>query len=254
MKALLRNSICSLGVGAVLSLTGAQALAQSRDYISIVGSSTVYPFTTVVAERFGRSTGVTTPKVESTGTGGGMKLFCAGVGTAHPDLTGAQNARFIARIYGVDTEAMIEFVQDFAELGGQFHQPMRSYSSGMRSRVAFGVSMAVPFDTYLIDEVTSVGDANFKDKSARVLHARLEHSSALMVSHSIGMIREICTAGAVLDGGQLSYYTDLEQAIAHHMHNMRAAAAGRHAEWIYLLVSKHRVGDDDGSLATKLAS
>jgi phosphate transport system substrate-binding protein len=89
VKALLRNSICSLGVGAVLSLTGAQALAQSRDYISIVGSSTVYPFTTVVAERFGRSTGVTTPKVESTGTGGGMKLFCAGVGTAHPDLTGA---------------------------------------------------------------------------------------------------------------------------------------------------------------------
>lgn len=89
MKALLRNGICSLGVGALLSLAGAQALAQSRDYISIVGSSTVYPFTTVVAERFGRSTGATTPKVESTGTGGGMKLFCAGVGTAHPDLTGA---------------------------------------------------------------------------------------------------------------------------------------------------------------------
>lgn len=146
-------------------------------------------------------------------------------GAFHPDLTGAQNARFIARIYGVDTAAMIEFVQDFAELGGQFHQPMRSYSSGMRSRVAFGVSMAVPFDTYLIDEVTSVGDANFKNKSARVLHARLEHSSALMVSHSIGMIREICTAGAVLENGQLSYYPDLEEAIAHHLRNMQVAAA-----------------------------
>lgn len=89
MKARLKNSICTLGVGAVLSLTGVQALAQSRDYISIVGSSTVYPFTTVVAERFGKAYGVATPKVESTGTGGGMKLFCAGVGTSHPDLTGA---------------------------------------------------------------------------------------------------------------------------------------------------------------------
>lgn len=89
MKALLRNSICSLGVGAVLSLTGAQALAQSRDYISIVGSSTVYPFSTVVAERFGRASGVPTPKVESTGSGGGLKLFCAGVGTGHPDITNA---------------------------------------------------------------------------------------------------------------------------------------------------------------------
>ncbi|MFP5414412.1 MAG: PstS family phosphate ABC transporter substrate-binding protein [Gammaproteobacteria bacterium] len=89
MKTTLRNTICGLSVGAVLTLAGANALAQSRDYISIVGSSTVYPFTTVVAERFGRSAGVTTPKVESTGTGGGMKLFCAGVGTAHPDLTGA---------------------------------------------------------------------------------------------------------------------------------------------------------------------
>ena len=89
MKALLRNSICSLGVGAVLSLTGAQALAQSRDYISIVGSSTVYPFSTVVAERFGRASGAPTPKVESTGSGGGLKLFCAGVGTGHPDITNA---------------------------------------------------------------------------------------------------------------------------------------------------------------------
>jgi phosphate transport system substrate-binding protein len=89
VKATLRNSICGLGVGAALALVGTQALAQSRDYISIVGSSTVYPFSTVVAERFGRASGGITPKVESTGTGGGMKLFCGGVGTGHPDLTGA---------------------------------------------------------------------------------------------------------------------------------------------------------------------
>jgi len=91
VKARFRSGICTLGAGAALALAlaGTQALAQSRDYISIVGSSTVYPFTTVVAERFGRASGAITPKVESTGTGGGMKLFCAGVGTTHPDLTGA---------------------------------------------------------------------------------------------------------------------------------------------------------------------
>lgn len=89
MKATLRNSICGLGIGAALALVGTSAFAQSRDTISIVGSSTVYPFSTVVAERFAKASGAATPKVESTGTGGGMKLFCGGVGTGHPDLTGA---------------------------------------------------------------------------------------------------------------------------------------------------------------------
>jgi phosphate transport system substrate-binding protein len=78
-----------LGVGAALAMTSLPTLAASREYISIVGSSTVYPFTTVVAERFGKASGKATPKVESTGTGGGMKLFCAGVGTNHPDMANA---------------------------------------------------------------------------------------------------------------------------------------------------------------------
>lgn len=89
MKAHSISRICSLAAGAALALSAVEVSAQSRDYITIVGSSTVYPFTTVVAERFGRTSGATTPKVESTGTGGGMKLFCAGVGTTHPDMTGA---------------------------------------------------------------------------------------------------------------------------------------------------------------------
>ncbi len=89
MKTILRNTICGLSVGAVLTLAGAEALAQSRDYISVVGSSTVYPFSTVVAERFGKAAGGVTPKIESTGTGGGFKLFCGGVGTGHPDIANA---------------------------------------------------------------------------------------------------------------------------------------------------------------------
>ena len=80
-------------------------------------------------------------------------------GSFHGELTGAQNTRFIARVYGVDTDALTAFVEDFAELGPHFHMPFRTYSSGMRSRLACGVSMGIRFDTYLVDEVTSVGDA-----------------------------------------------------------------------------------------------
>lgn len=89
MKTTLRNTVCGLSIGAVLTLVGANASAQSRDYISVVGSSTVYPFSTVVAERFGKAAGGATPKIESTGTGGGFKLFCGGVGTGHPDIANA---------------------------------------------------------------------------------------------------------------------------------------------------------------------
>ncbi|WP_045388313.1 ABC transporter ATP-binding protein [Falsirhodobacter sp. alg1] len=141
-------------------------------------------------------------------------------GSFHPELTGAQNTRFVARIYGVDTNALIAFVEEFAELGKHFHLPFRTYSSGMRSRLAFGVSMGIPFETYLIDEVTSVGDASFKAKSSAYLTARLEHSAAIMVSHSMGMVRRICSAAAVLENGQLTYYEDLDEAIAHHERNM----------------------------------
>ncbi|MFC6643287.1 MULTISPECIES: ABC transporter ATP-binding protein [Sulfitobacter] len=141
-------------------------------------------------------------------------------GSFHGELTGAQNARFIARIYGVDTEEMIDFVGDFANLGGHFNLPFRTYSSGMKSRLAFGVSMAVPFDTYLVDEVTSVGDAAFRKKSGEVFRARMEHAGAVVVSHGMGQIREMCDAGAVLENGKLYYYDDVNEAIDHHNGNM----------------------------------
>ncbi|MEM6374610.1 MAG: ABC transporter ATP-binding protein [Pseudomonadota bacterium] len=144
-------------------------------------------------------------------------------GSFHGDLTGAQNARFVARIYGIDTEALVDFVADFAELGQHFHLPFRSYSSGMRSRLAFGVSMGIPFDFYLIDEVTSVGDAAFRQKSSAVFLDRMERSGALFCSHSMPMVRELCDMGAVLEQGRLVVYEDLEEAIAQHNANMRPA-------------------------------
>lgn len=137
-------------------------------------------------------------------------------GSFHRDLTGAQNIRFIARVYGVDTDGLLAFVEDFAELGKFFYMPVRSYSSGMRSRLTFGASMGIRFDTYLVDEVTAVGDALFKRKSRVVFADRMKRSSAIMVNHSMNQIRQFCDAGVVLEEGQMQYFEDLEEAIATH--------------------------------------
>lgn len=143
-------------------------------------------------------------------------------GSFHPDLTGAQNTRFVARIYGVETGALLDFVADFAELGRAFHRPFRSYSSGMRARLAFGVSMGIPFDTYLLDEVTSVGDAAFRRKSTQYLQERMAAAGVVFVSHSIPMLREICSAAAVLENGSLHYFEDVEEGIALHQYMLRS--------------------------------
>lgn len=137
-------------------------------------------------------------------------------GSFHPDLSGAQNVRFVARAYGVDTDELIDYVQDFAELGRSFYAPFRTYSSGMRSRLAFGVSMGIPFSYYLIDEVTSVGDAAFRRKCTTVLHERLKEAGAIVVSHSDATLRTLCTHGMVLEDGQLTWHDDIETAIAEH--------------------------------------
>lgn len=142
-------------------------------------------------------------------------------GSSHPDLTGLQNTRFVARIYGVDSDELVETVQEFAELGQHFHLPLRSYSSGMRSRLAFGLSMGIKFDTYLVDEVTSVGDAAFKKKSEDVFLERLENSGAVMVSHSMELVKRLCTEGAVIEDGHMTYYTDIQAAVEHHLENAR---------------------------------
>lgn len=143
-------------------------------------------------------------------------------GSFHGDLTGAQNTRFIARIYGVDSRELSDFAEDFAELGRHYHLPFRTYSSGMRARLSFAVSMGIHFDTYLIDETTAVGDEVFRVKSSRMLMQRLQTSSAIMVSHGMSKLREICSCGAVLEGGRLHWYDDIEDAIAHHQANMKA--------------------------------
>lgn len=137
-------------------------------------------------------------------------------GSFHSDLTGAQNTKFLARIYGVDTEELREYVEDFSELGQQFYLPVRTYSSGMRSRLAFGLSMGINFDVYLVDEVTSVGDASFRKKSMHVFRNRMENSGALLVTHNLRVIENVCDAACVLNEGRLTYFDDVEEAVETH--------------------------------------
>lgn len=153
-------------------------------------------------------------------------------GCIHPDLTGVQNVRFIARVYGVDTDELVDFVGDFAELGLNFREPVRTYSSGMRARLNFGMSMGIRFDTYLIDEVSAVGDAGFKRKSRAVFDDRMSRAGVILVSHSERMVRQMCTSGAVLEDGQLTWFDDVNEAIERHARNSLGADYKRSKEFM----------------------
>ena len=125
-------------------------------------------------------------------------------------LSGADNARFIARIYGRDINATVESVADFSELGEYLRMPMMTYSSGMRSRLALAVSLAVDFDCYMVDEALAVGDTRF----GRAYAEKIERSGLILVSHSPALVRRLCTRAAVLDQGILTFYDDLDEALA----------------------------------------
>ena len=142
-------------------------------------------------------------------------------GSFHLQMTGRQNVRFVARIYGVDTEGLLDFVLDFSELGRMIDSPVKTYSQGMRARLGFGLSMGIQFDTYLVDEVTAVGDASFNAKSQAVFLDRVKGASAIMVSHQMGKLRNFCDAGLVLNNGKLEYFDDLDDAIKRHEELMK---------------------------------
>lgn len=133
-------------------------------------------------------------------------------GGFHNALTGLENVRFIARIYGRDVHEAAAFAQDFAELGKFFEMPMRTYSSGMRTRLAFAVSMAVDFELYLIDEVISAGDLRFHEKCRQAIQDRRGRADFVIVSHSLSTIEENCNRFGLLHGGKLAVYEDFKSA------------------------------------------
>lgn len=131
-------------------------------------------------------------------------------------LTGRENVKFVARLYATADELRekVAFVEEFAELGKYFDMPIKTYSSGMKSRLGFGLSMAFKFDYYLVDEVTAVGDARFKQKCAELFKARHEESNFLMVSHSLNSLKEFCDVALFLGRDNKStFFTSVEDAI-----------------------------------------
>jgi capsular polysaccharide transport system ATP-binding protein len=131
-------------------------------------------------------------------------------------MSARENVRFVARINGFrDTRPSEQYVADFAEIGKYFDEPVKTYSSGMRSKVTFGLAMAfeLNFDVLLIDELTAVGDANFKAKSQKLLLEKYENTKLIMVNHSMGELKKFCEAGVVIKDNTLSYHSDLKLAI-----------------------------------------
>lgn len=128
-------------------------------------------------------------------------------------LTGYDNARFISRIYGHEYSEIKDFVEDFTELGPQLKMPVKTYSSGMRARLAFALSLAIEFDCYLIDEVIMVGDANFHQKCHHELFEKRGDRALVLASHSPDTIREFCDRALILDNGHATIYPDVNEAL-----------------------------------------
>lgn len=127
-------------------------------------------------------------------------------------LSGEENCRFVARIYGCDVDEVVGFTMDFAELGDYFQMPVKTYSSGMKARLAFGLSMAIEFDVYLVDEVTAVGDARFQKKCRQAFQRRSDRSSVIVVSHQLNTIKDYCDSCAVLHEGKLLSFASVDEA------------------------------------------
>jgi capsular polysaccharide transport system ATP-binding protein len=134
-------------------------------------------------------------------------------GTFHGALSGRENVAFIARIYGAGVRAVLEYVQDFSELGEYLHMPVNTYSAGMRARLAFATCLALDFDVYLIDEVTEVGDERFRQKCAETFRQRMQRSDIILVTHNIHTLRQYCDRGAVLANGELTLFDNIGTAL-----------------------------------------
>ena len=137
-------------------------------------------------------------------------------GGSVPTMTGRANVKFVCTLYNKsfqETREIIDYVKDFSELGVYFDQPIRTYSSGMKGRLGFGLSLAFDFDYMLIDETLSTGDASFKNKAKEALKKKIDTCHILLVSHSMPTLKEMCQAGLLLHEGELHYFEDIEEGI-----------------------------------------
>ncbi len=141
-------------------------------------------------------------------------------GAFQSSLTGIDNLRFICRVYGVDTERHIPFVEEFSELGVYLREPVRTYSSGMQARLAFALSMVIEFDCFLIDEIVAVGDSRFQAKCHEELFVKRADRARIIVSHDPGYIRSHCQRAAVLQAGKLHRFDSVDEAYTYYTETM----------------------------------
>jgi capsular polysaccharide transport system ATP-binding protein len=134
-------------------------------------------------------------------------------GAFQGSLTGLDNLRFISRIYRIDYKTMRDFVDDFAELGVQLSHPVKTYSSGMRARLAFALTLAIEFDCYLIDEVILVGDQRFHQRCVEELFEKRSDRALIMVSHDMNVIRQTCQRTAIIHDGRLTEYSSVAEGV-----------------------------------------
>ncbi len=132
-------------------------------------------------------------------------------------LSGKENLKFVARAYGEDYYRVLRFVTEFAEIGSYINEPLRTYSSGMGARFAFGLSMAIEFDCYLVDEITAVGDANFQRRCRDAFRERRAKSDVIIISHDMVTIKEYCDVAIVLIDGRMVQFDNVEEGIATYM-------------------------------------
>ncbi len=132
-------------------------------------------------------------------------------------LSGYQNLRFISRIYGSNYKKDKAFVEEFTELGDYLYEPVKTYSSGMKAKLAFAFSMAIGFDFYLVDEAFSVGDATFRKKGEAIFHERAKESTLIIVSHSISNVKQLCSKALILENSKLIEHETLDESIKHYL-------------------------------------
>ncbi len=140
-----------------------------------------------------------------------------GQGGLEGTLTGRQNAKFVCRVHGHsqkdDLNNRLDFINDFAELGNAFDEPLQTYSTGMRSRLQFALSLAFDFDVLISDEVTAAGDANFRQKAANAFKNKASQASVIMVSHSERDLKDFCQSGILISDGQAYWFNHLDDAL-----------------------------------------
>jgi len=152
-----------------------------------------------------------------------------GLGGFNGTLTGEENLRFVCRVYGADRRAVFRFVEDFTELGRDLHMPVRTYSSGMRTRLSLALSLAIHFDVYLIDEGLSVGDIRFQERYRAAIKSRFQDTRVIIVSHHGKTLKQFCSHAAILHQKRMSPVLPLAEANTLydrviHSHRPQAAA------------------------------